>query len=960
MSSSSESIDSTRVVTVTGGTTLDSQPNESSLWRTLTRGRQLGRYVMLRRLARGGMGEVWLAWDPELDRDVAIKLLRSNAGDVRAGARLLREARAMARLAHPNIVGVYDVGAVEGQVFVAMEFVRGETLAQWAKQDRPWRQVVDVYLAAGRGLAAAHAADMVHRDFKPDNAMIDEHGRVRVMDFGLAYALGPGPETESQHDFDTKAVTGESLALTRTGALLGTPAYMAPEQFRLETAGPAADQFAFCIALWEAIYRQRPFAGPTLQALSQQVQGGKRRTVPKHVRVPARVRRVIERGLDPSPERRWPSMNALLVALARARTPRVGVGLAVAGLLSAGVIVGLLARTDPPSDSCRASELSSAALWSDAAREQIASGLLASGRPHARETARRVTIELDAWVARWTEVARDACLERDELPSELRVGQAVCLARLEHTLVATLDVLGHADEEVADRAIELVAGLPDPTRCADARVLASASPAPEDPELAREVEAIHAALDELVVLRDVGRVEPAHERSLALVERARASGHDPTIGEVLAVHGSIQAKRGEYEPASESQREAFHALIVAGAFEAAGRVADDLVFTTGVKLRRFEVARTWALQAEALLEHVEAGPEFEVDHLAVLGALTDAEGDYAGAIAVYRRALELAERLAEPDPLRLGHLHEDLGISQSRLDHLDEAEREQALAIELFERQLGGEHPTLGSAWLNLGNTRYMQGEREQAKAAFERALAIYRASLGPEHPFVGSALTGLGAVQLGEGDDQGAFASFSRALELAEARLGPEHLDIVPPLNNLGIVQARLGDLDAAEASARRALALLERANGSDHPDLLATLDTLASLLARKGDHLAAKQVFERSLRIGEASLGSEHPDLSYALLGLGSAALALGEPAQAEPYFRRMLALVDAAEGYASMAAQAEFGLARIAQVRGDRAGARTLALAARERLSAAPEGEADTLAQIAAMIDELGERR
>ncbi len=956
MSGSSDSLDSTRVVSESTNITLDSQPSASSLWRTLSRGRQLGRYVMMRRIARGGMGEVWLAWDPELDRDVAIKLLRAQADDERAGARLVREARAMARLAHPNIVGVHDVGTVDGQVFIAMEYVHGQTLGQWAKTDRGWREVVDVYLAAGRGLAAAHAAAMVHRDFKPDNVMIDEQGRVRVMDFGLAHALGPGPESESQHDLEPDPA--ESLSLTRTGALLGTPAYMAPEQFRFENAGPAADQFAFCVALWEAIYRQRPFAGPTLQALAQQVQDGQRRTVPKHSRVPARVRRVIERGLDPEPERRWPSLDALLVALTRARTRQPGLWSAIAGLLGAGALVGMVTRSDAPAEQCRARDLASARLWTDAAREQVEEGLLASARPHARETTRRVELELDRWVADWSEVARAACLEQDHLPSELRVSQALCFDRLEDALVATLEVLRDADGEVADRAIELVRGMPDPSRCADAQVLASASPPPEDPELAREVDAIRAELAEVVALREVGRVTPAQVRSAALVERARASGHASTLGEVLLEHAIVLQELGEYEQARLHQHEAFRLLVGAGAFARAADLAEGLVFSTGVKLRRFEEARTWALQAEALLDYTHAGPELEFGHLATLGRLADAEGDFAGAIELYQKALALAERTPGADLMQVGLIHEELGVSQGRLDHLDEAEREQERAIELFERQLGTEHPTLGTAYLNLGNTRYMRGRPAEAKLAFERSLAIYRASLGSEHPFCGSALTGLGAVQLGEGDNQGALESFSAALELAESRLGPDHLDVVPPLNNLGIVQARLGELEAAERSARRALDLVERANGSEHPDMVAPLDTLAGLLARKGDAAAAKLVYARSLKIGETSLGLEHPEIGYALLGLAAANLELGELDEAERDYRRSVALLGSAEGYAGMAAQAELGLATLAADRGESAQARLLAKSARARVEAAPQGEGETLERVAALLERLGE--
>jgi serine/threonine protein kinase len=241
------------------------QPTQSPLPEPepLARGTQVGRYVLLDAVGSGGMGVVYAAYDPELDRKVAIKLLRfdrlgSEAGE-RDRLRLQREAQAIARLSHPNVVHVYDVGTFGDQVFVAMEFVAGRTLRQWAEEEpRPWREVVDRFALAGRGLAAAHAAGLIHRDFKPDNVLLGDDGRVRVVDFGLARPAGQQPAPEGE-----RTPSGGTLAhpLTEWGVVVGTPAYMAPEQLRGEASDERSDQLSFCVSLYETLYGERPFPG---------------------------------------------------------------------------------------------------------------------------------------------------------------------------------------------------------------------------------------------------------------------------------------------------------------------------------------------------------------------------------------------------------------------------------------------------------------------------------------------------------------------------------------------------------------------------------------------------------------------------------------------------------------------------------------------------------------------------
>jgi len=320
---------------------------------------RVGRYSLLRTLGDGGMSTVYRAYDPELDRQVALKLLNHDAPGDRGPARLIREARAMAKVCHPNVAAVYDVGLVDRQVFIAMELLEGPTLEHWAFETvRPWTEVLRMYLQAGRGLAAAHEAGLAHRDFKPDNVMIGADGRPRVLDFGLARPaaelhvgqgkrgaldsmtmaeaeLEPGAaldEHEGEHaelllddDEDLPEDEGEDTLgddefdfraeVTRHGMVTGTPAYMAPEQHLGAAGGPAADQFAFCVSLWEALYRQRPYGGESFFAIADAIIEGRRREPPRRSRVPQWLRHQLERGLAVEPKRRHPSMRSLLASL---------------------------------------------------------------------------------------------------------------------------------------------------------------------------------------------------------------------------------------------------------------------------------------------------------------------------------------------------------------------------------------------------------------------------------------------------------------------------------------------------------------------------------------------------------------------------------------------------------------------------------------------------------------------
>ncbi|HZI16267.1 MAG TPA: serine/threonine-protein kinase, partial [Myxococcus sp.] len=445
--------------------------------RPLLRGTRVGRYVVLAPVGSGGMGVVYAASDPKLGRKVALKLVRADA-DVPGAARqqrLLQEAQALARLSHPHVVSVYDAGSYQvDQVFLAMELVDGGTLRDWLKDGhRSWRDIVQVFLQAGQGLAAAHAAGLVHRDFKPDNVLVGTDGRVRVTDFGLALLHASG-EGEG-------AVTG-SAGTVRLGSLVaGTPGYQAPEVLAGRPADARADQFSFCVTLYEALYGKRPF--------DQGADGPPR--FPRDIQVPMRVRRVLLRGLALEPRERFPSLDALLLELGRdvgaTQARRLGVaGVALAVLAAVGLYPYLRWRE---SRAC-AEAASLAGLWDGSRKEAAARAFAALSRPFAVEAWKRAEPLLNAYAGAWAAQVRDNC-EATRVhatqPEEPYLQRVTCLERRRDELRALGDLLAQADEEVARRATQAVQSLSPVAQCGPGALSSSTATEDAAPELWAQV-----------------------------------------------------------------------------------------------------------------------------------------------------------------------------------------------------------------------------------------------------------------------------------------------------------------------------------------------------------------------------------------------------------------------------------------------------------------------------------------
>jgi serine/threonine protein kinase len=858
--------------------------------RAITEPSQIGRYELRELLGAGGMGVVFAAYDAELARTVAVKVLRPGLGAAMAD-RLRREAQAMARLAHPNVVAVYDAGVDRGRTFVAMERVDGETLTRWLEAPRSPREILDAFRAAGAGLAAAHAAGLVHRDFKPDNVLVGRDGRIRVGDFGLVRTAPDDGAAETTADGDVRPAdrpvrstdrdvrstdrpvrstdrpvrstdrpvrstdrdvrtTDEHVrradsaadasreddvadarwadraaeapradaGLTASGVVLGTPAYMAPEQHRGEPADARSDQFSFCVALHRALYGSWPFAGATIEALAIAVQAGARVPPAHQVRLPRRVRAAIARGLATDPAARFATLDALLAELA----PRPARWLAAA-LPAAAIAVAVLATRGAAPTPCGGEPLRDA--WGPARKLQIAAAIAGTGAPFAPATVREVTRAGDAYAAAWTAMATEVCeATRDRAQPEDLLGRRVaCLAGHRRALAALADQLATADRGVAEHAALAIAGLPALDACGDLIALGAPVPPPA-PGQAAGVAALRDRLAEVRALRDTGRWPAGLAAIRPLLARAEAIGYRPLEAEAFGLAGALAGDTGAYGEAAPWLERA----ALAGE---AGR--DDHAAAR---------ARIAALDVRA-----KAAP---ADDLAALEA----------------RARAALERLGAPAELD-AELRLTIGARAATAGHIAAATRELAAAIAILERHHGADDLRLARPLRTLGGAYARGSDVAHALPPLERALAIQRRALGDDHPEVAITLEVLGTAAYMAARYDEAAARFEAAQAIAERALGPASFRVAELLAWRAQTDGYRGRLDEAIALHRRAIAIDERALGRQHPTTLSHLDGLAMALEQRARYPEALAVAGDTLARMRAALGADDRRIADAL---------------------------------------------------------------------------------------------
>jgi len=808
------------------------------------------RFEIVERIGAGGMGVVYRARDAALGRDVAIKLRRDDAPG--GQARLLGEARALARLSHPNVVTAHEVGKHEGAVFLAMELVEGSTLREWREQRRrSWREIVAVFRQAGAGLVAIHRAGLVYRDFKPDNVLIGADGRVRVADLGLARPMGDGDDRPAR-------------------ARSGTPVYMAPELWLQASADTRSDQYAFCVALHEALFGALPGDG------AGELPGD----------VPRAIRRAVLRGLAADPAARHVSMEALLLELARdpaVRRRRAALAIGIAAL-AGGAAWGALAPPETET-TCEAGAAVMRDGWTDAARAGSRAAFLASGRPYAAETWTRVEASLDRYAGAYDATRRRACEE----PTPVAELQVACLDWRAAGMVELVGVFRKADAAVVDRAAGAVASLDPIAQCTNAAALLGAPPLPADPDARARVEAGLGRLEAVAALRRAGRYVDGAEAGRALIAEARRIGHEPLLARALVATADQAMRTGAPAEAEAMLREALPAAARGRDDRTAAQAASLLIWATGVEGTKHAEAVAMVPAAEAMAARAGGLSPAELD--AVLGELAHMRGRNDEALAAHQRALRHYQKEGLVARLHAGWTN--VGLALLNLRRLDEADAALSQALRLCEQNLAPTHPECARILLLQGSAAYDRRRLDACADAYRRSHEAYTASLGPGNILTAIPLRQLARLQIHRGQHREAIDALDRVLAISERALGPDHPTTAEARFFKAVALYEVGQYDEAESSFAGSAAAIEKQLGPEHPRLVMYLLGLANMGELRRKPAAVRAAAARALAIVRKVHGEDALENAAPLALLGAAARLEGRRDEAMDHLRRALDL-------------------------------------------------------------------
>lgn len=857
----------------------------------------LGRYQLQRQIGRGGMGVVYAALDPELGRTVALKVLRprGTGGSQQAReARLVREARALARLSHPNVVSVYAVERIGGVLCIAMEFVRGETLAAWlTAQHRTDAAIVSAFVDAARGLAAAHSSGIVHRDFKPLNVMVgasedrSARGRVRVLDFGLALTDPLSEETTSQ-DAAGSFESGSGTE-TQTGTVMGTRGYMAPE-LRDGAASPASDQYAFFISLFGALTQRGP-KDPPLDTIEL-------------ARIPGRLRPVLRRGLAKDPTARWPDLNDAADALLRATAPRWPIFAATAGtaLALAGVAWVSTAHAEP--DPCAAFDARVQSTWSDARVHDIETTL--QGAPtFAVDAWARAAPHLEASMTGLRERGRLACTaayDGSQLVSRSDAASVLCL----QTQLVELDAALVQFEAEPQRPQPLDFASFDPLHACEEKT------EPSDAGSRAFEEALAAVRGQL----RAGSYTAAHTAMQGHLREVHSVSSASLRADAFFLGGRAAKAAGDYALAETRFQAALGEASTAGTDEVAARTWVALLDLEGRDFGRQAEAKRMLVPASAAVARLPNDARLQADFLTTQAMLADRSAEPERAIELLHQALAIVPDAPETAARRAHVLHA-LARALRRAGRPADSMPHAREALRLTREVLGPNHPEVGHRHIAIGTAANLAGDGEAALSSFDEALRIYTEALGAEHPSVAVALHDRGTALAGLGRVDDAYDDIARAAELDRVNLGADNPGRAQSLYTLAMLQRQRGNADDAQRLMNEALQVLSRAWGDEHPDLSYVIGGLADLAAAGGEFDEATKHYRRAQALLEPALGASHPRMVYPLLGEGRVALKRGTPEAAlAPLERaRSIALAGGVEPITAADVSHQLALAHLA---------------------------------------------
>ena len=924
-------------------------------------GDEFGRFVRKARLGEGGMGVVYLARDPRLERDVALKVLRSKrpgAGDTEHRARLFREAQALAQLSHPGVVQVFEVGEVEGTIYIAMEYVPGKTLRQWRVGDDPTpAEILAALVAAGEGLAAVHDAGLLHRDVKPGNILVGDDGRTRLADFGLAKADTAEPSARTDTDQDVASEhSGNPLAspMTRGNRVVGTPAYIAPELHHASTPTAASDQFAFCVTAYEMLGGRRPFSGSTLAALTANMVCG-RVTAPR-TPIANGTLRVLLRGLSVDPQERYPSMAALLQDLAAAqRRPRVRLGVAVGGVLLAGGVAALLV---PAGTRCESGDTRVAAAWSTARADRIRESLVATDKAYAPTVAASISDALDERAEGWVTAYTEAC-EADD--PEVLDRRMLCLNRRLDELDAAANVVEEAGGELVGDAQKLAAVL---DTVVDAEVCLrddSTEPQPADPQTAARVAVARNRLVASRASENAGRYLAAEDLANEALKEARELGFAPLEAEALHALAQVASQRGGWEGAAKLLREAALLAEAHHHDRMAARSWVDLVLVEGHFLRRPDDAERSAVAAKAALDRLGETARLQALLLGNEAAVSAAAGELELALAKQRASLALREKLMGEDAFDVGVTCNSVAMTLARLGRYAEARPFFDRSLAIVKGKFGDRHPAVGSILTNLANLLERSNETPAALDARREALSIFEEALPPDSPAIGIGYNSLAITLDDAGHPEEALAASRRALEIRKKSLGPDHPDYPGSLSTTAGILRSLGRFDEAIALSREAVDTMAAIRGHDSFDTGRMRLGHAASLRGVGRGEDAAREGKLALAAYEETFPANHARLVDPLRGLGQSYLAANQPEAALTHLIRALGIIESDGEIAPLKqSTVRFTYAKALAATGDRKRAREFAQRARHDALRSSVSVDERLAEIDAFLTDDGTSR
>jgi eukaryotic-like serine/threonine-protein kinase len=884
----------------------------------LSRGRLIGRYLLLDCLGMGGMGVVHAAYDPELDRKVALKILRpeiiEQLGVEGSRVRILREAQAMARLSHPNVITVHDCGTVGEHVFVAMELLDGQTLTQWIRErPRKTREVLDRFVLAGRGLAAAHAAGLIHRDFKPDNVLCGHDGRVCVTDFGLARATqGTTPDQQEERDEEVLPSLNGVLPtrllaanLTRSGAIVGTPAYMAPEQMEGDSVDARSDQFSFCVALYEALYGEHPFLGDMRKSPLKSISRGPLRAAPKNKRIPKRIHQALLRGLSAEPAERFPSMDELLAALThepRARSRRIAFFAATALALGASVFFALKKPAATPPRLCQGAEQNLAGVWDQARKQAVRDAFLATRVSFASDAWQGVERAFDAYTSKWVAMHTDACEAthmRGEQSESLLDLRMQCLKDGLQEVKALTTEFQRANATTVEKAVEAAEDVAPVELCARTDLLMMPVRPPSDPTARAKVDELRGRLAEAKALTRTGGYKESLALTRQITEEARLLRYRPLEAEALLERG-IRELKVDVKASAQTLTEAALAAEAGRHDREAARALIELFFVIGPRQARFAEAASINRAARAALERLGGDKALETDLLMYEGHSFREQGDMVQAVDKYQRVLELRLELLGPDNIDVAFVHGELAstyLYQGR--RFDEAHHALQRALDIYVKHLGPTHPRTAVMHRRIAVALFGKCRYAEAVAVLQRALSSIDLSYGQDNADAANIMFLIGIALLEQGNAKESISYVSRAVDLWRKTNDGDSPALADALQVLGHAYNYAGHLEDAREYCQRAFSITEKKMGKESARMALATHCLAKVDTEEKLYASAAARFERSNLLFEKAVESESQNTVPVLIDWGGMLLRADKPLQALPHFKRALVILEKVGG-------------------------------------------------------------